>query len=257
MTFNIFEYMIKALIIEDEQKAAEMLATMLQRNQPDLEVVDKCNDLPSGVRSIRKLKPDLVFLDIEMPGYSGLQLLEFFNEEEIDFNIIFTTAFNDYAIKAFELSAIDYILKPIQIDKLNAAVEKFRRRQQKDLASIEKLKMLQQNLSGNLRRIAVPVSSGVEIVNLDDILFLQAEGSYTRIHLSNELPLTLSRNLKHFEDQLADDRHFFRSHRSYIVNTAYVKKVLKSDGGTLQLNNGTSLPITPDRIEELINLISQ
>lgn len=249
--------MIKALIIEDEQKAAEMLVIMLQRNQQDVEVVDKCNDLPSGVRSIRKFKPDLVFLDIEMPGYSGLQLLEFFNEDEIDFNIIFTTAFNDYAIKAFELSAIDYLLKPIQIDKLNASVEKFRRRQQKDIASIEKLKMLQQNLNGNSRRIAVPVSSGVEIINLDDILYLQAEGSYTRIHLAHEQPLTLSRNLKHFEDQLADDHHFFRSHRSYIVNTAYVKKVLKSDGGTLQLNNGASLPITPDRIEDLIGLISQ
>lgn len=249
--------MIKALIIEDEQKAAEMLGIMLQRNQQDVEVVDKCSDLPSGVRSIRKYKPDLVFLDIEMPGYSGLQLLEFFNEDEIDFNIIFTTAFNDYAIKAFELSAIDYLLKPIQIDKLNASVDKFRRRQQKDIASLEKLKMLQQNLNGTLRRIAVPVSSGVEIINLDDILYLQAEGSYTRIHLANEQPLTLSRNLKHFEDQLADDHHFFRSHRSFIVNTAYVKKVLKSDGGTLQLNNGASLPITPDRIEDLIGLISQ
>jgi two-component system LytT family response regulator len=249
--------MIKALIIEDEQKAAEMLGIMLQRNQQDVEIVDKCSDLPSGVRSIRKYKPDLVFLDIEMPGYSGLQLLEFFNEDEIDFNIIFTTAFNDYAIKAFELSAIDYLLKPIQIDKLNASVDKFRRRQQKDIASLEKLKMLQQNLNGTLRRIAVPVSSGVEIINLDDILYLQAEGSYTRIHLANEQPLTLSRNLKHFEDQLADDHHFFRSHRSFIVNTAYLKKVLKSDGGTLQLNNGASLPITPDRIEDLIGLISQ
>ncbi len=249
--------MIKALIIEDEQKAAEMLAIMLQRNQQDVVVVDKCNDLPSGVRSIRKLNPDLVFLDIEMPGYSGLQLLEFFNEEEIDFSIIFTTAFNDYAIRAFELSAIDYILKPIQIDKLNASVEKFRRKQQKDLASLEKLKLLQQNLSGANRRIAVPVSSGVEIINLDDILFLQAEGSYTRIHLAHEQPLTLSRNLKHFEDQLAEDRQFFRNHRSYIVNTVFVKKVLKSDGGTLQLNNGTTLPITPDRIDELIGLISQ
>jgi two-component system, LytTR family, response regulator len=249
--------MIKALIIEDEQKAADMLATMLQRNQQDVEVLDKCNDLPSGVRSIRKFKPDLVFLDIEMPGYSGLQLLEFFNEEEVDFNIIFTTAFNDYAIRAFELSAIDYILKPIQIDKLNAAIEKFRRRKQKDLASFEKLKMLQQNLNGSSRRIAVPVSSGIEIINLDDILYLQAEGSYTRIHLVNEQPLTLSRNLKHFEDQLSDDRNFFRNHRSYIVNTSYVKKVIKSDGGILQLNNGTSLPITPDRIDELIGLISQ
>lgn len=248
--------MIKALIIEDEKKAADMLEIMLKRNQEDLTVLEKCPDLPAGVRSIKRNKPDLVFLDIEMPGYSGLQLMEFFNEEEVNFNVIFTTAFNEYAIKAFEVSAIDYLLKPIQIDKLNAAVDKFRRRQTKDMASVEKLQLLKQNLGNGPRRIAVPVSSGVEIVKMEDIIYLQAEGSYTRMYLVQDQPLTLSRNLKHFEDQLTDNFGFFRSHRSYLVNIAFIRKILKTDGGTIQLTNGNTLPITPDRIDELIELIS-
>lgn len=248
--------MIKALIIEDEKKAADMLEIMLLRNQQDVEVLDKCPDLPAGVRSIRRHKPDIVFLDIEMPGYNGLQLMEFFNEEEVDFNIIFTTAFNEYAIKAFEISAIDYLLKPIQIDKLNAAVDKFRRRQSRDITAFEKLQLLKQNMGSVTRRIAVPVSSGVEIVKLEDIIYLQADGSYTRMYLANDQPLTLSRNLKHFEDQLTDNFGFFRSHRSYLVNISFIRKILKTDGGTIQLTNGNSLPITPDRIDELIDLIS-
>lgn len=249
--------MIKALIIEDEKKAADMLEIMLRRNQQDVEVMDKCPDLPAGVRSIKRHKPDIVFLDIEMPGYSGLQLMEFFNEEEVDFSVVFTTAFNEYAIKAFEVSAIDYLLKPIQIDKLNAAVDKFRKRQQRDIAAFEKLQLLKQNLGPGPVRIAVPVSSGVEIVRIEDIVYLQADGSYTRMYLSQDQPLTLSRNLKHFEDQLTDNFGFFRCHRSFLVNISYIRKILKTDGGTIQLTNGNSLPITPDRIDELIELISR
>jgi len=247
--------MIKAIIIEDEQMAADMLQIMIEKNHQDFSVLDKCNDLPSGVRSIKKHKPDIVFLDIEMPGYSGLQLLEFFNEEEINFSIIFTTAFNDYAIKAFELSAIDYILKPIQIDKLNAAIEKYRKKQQKDMAALQKLELLKQNLTGKERRIAVPISSGVEVLKLDEILYLQAEGSYTKVFLQNNLQLLVSKNLRYFEELIGDDKLFFRNHRSYLVNVHAVKKVLRSDGGIVILQNEMQLPITSERIDELIKLL--
>lgn len=247
--------MTKAIIIEDEQMAADMLQIMIEKNHQDFSVLEKCNDLPAGVRSIKKHKPDIVFLDIEMPGYSGLQLLEFFNEEEINFSIIFTTAFNDYAIKAFELSAIDYVLKPIQIDKLNAAIEKFRKRQQKDIAALQKLELLKQNLTGKERRIAVPISSGVEVLKLDEILYLQAEGSYTKVFLQNSLQLLVSKNLRYFEELIGDDRLFFRNHRSYLVNVHAVKKVLRSDGGIVILQNEMQLPITSDRIDELIKLL--
>jgi two-component system LytT family response regulator len=247
--------MIKVVIIEDEVKAADMLQIMLQKNHTDVAVVDKCNDLPSGVRSIKKHQPALVFLDIEMPGYSGLQLLEFFNEDEVNFSIIFTTAFSDYAIKAFELSAIDYILKPIQIDKLNVAIDKFRKKQQKDLATYQKMQLLKNNLQAEHKRIAVPVVSGVEILKLAEIMYLQANGSYTNIFLNNNTHVLVGKNLKYFEDLIADDTLFFRTHRSYLVNISYIKKVLKSNGGELILNNNISLPINTDKFEDLIALL--
>lgn len=248
--------MIKALIIEDEKKAADMLQIMIEKNNDDVKVLDKCYDLPSGVRSIRTHQPDIVFLDIEMPGYSGLQLLEFFNEDEIDFSIIFTTAFNDYALKAFDLSAIDYILKPIQIDKLNSSIEKYRKKRHKQNEDFQKLTTLKHNLNHSDRKIALPISSGVEIVNVSDIRYLQAEGSYSKFFLSNDKQLVISKNLKFFEELVGDDAHFFRVHRSYIVNINYIKKVLRTDGGTIILNDNTELPIVNDKIDNLIKLLS-
>jgi len=117
--------MIKAIIIEDETKAAELLGEMLKEIEPRIEVLDKCPDLPSAVKSIKKLSPDLVFLDVELPIYNGLQLLNFLNPEEINFKIIFTTASHQHAIQAFNMSAVDYVLKPIQFDKLKIAIQKF------------------------------------------------------------------------------------------------------------------------------------
>jgi two-component system LytT family response regulator len=116
--------MFKTVIIEDETPAANLLEKMLEELELPIEVVEKCSDLPEGVRAIRKHQPNLVFLDIELPVYSGIQLLDFFNPEEINFNIIFTTAFNEFALKAFEMSAADYLLKPLQHEKLRASLEK-------------------------------------------------------------------------------------------------------------------------------------
>src|SRR5690242_2223518 len=120
--------MFKAIIIEDEPKAAILLEQMICNIEPTAVVLDKCVDLPSGIKSIKKYNPDVVFLDIELPVYSGIQLLDFFNPEEINFNVIFTTAFNDYAIRAFEMSAVDYLLKPLQEEKLRLAIEKLYRK---------------------------------------------------------------------------------------------------------------------------------
>src|SRR5688572_5125066 len=117
--------MYSCVIIDDENKARVLLRAMLERYAPDLNILADCNDLPTGVKAIKKLKPDLVFLDIEMPGYSGLELLDFFDEEELNFDVIFTTAYNEYAVQAFRFSAIDYLLKPLQPQQLQDAVERF------------------------------------------------------------------------------------------------------------------------------------
>ncbi len=246
---------IRAIIIEDEGKAAQLLELMLTNIDPSVVVVEKCKDLPSGVRSIKKNQPDIVFLDIEMPGYSGLQLLEFFNEDEIAFSIVFTTAFNDYAIKAFELSAIDYLLKPLQEDKLQHALDKHKKI--KSSTNAKNIALLKHNLQSNLsRKIAIPVANGLEIVKVEDLNYFQAEGSYTKIFTRGKTPILVSKKLKYFEDLLEEDTSFIRCHRSYMVNIHSIKKYVKSDGGTLIIEDGAEIPISVDKTEEILKLLN-
>ena len=191
--------MIKAIIIEDEIKAAELLSEMIKEIEPSIQVIDKCIDLPSAIKSIKKNSPDLVFLDVELPVYNGLQLLNFLNPEEIKFRIIFTTASHQHAIQAFNMSAVDYVLKPLQFDKLKSAIQKFLENQVKnDAPSYVALK--DNYFSNDQKKIVVPLMNGFEIIKLVDILYIKAEGSYAHIHQENGTSLMVSHNLKYYED---------------------------------------------------------
>jgi len=246
--------MTKALIIEDEKKAADLLEKMLWECDPAIEIVQKCNDLPTGVRNIKKFHPDIVFLDIELPVYSGLQLLDFFNEDEIDFDIIFTTASNQHAIHAFEMSAIDYLLKPLQEEKLKHAIQKFR---QQVSAWPKNIPILKQHLQGDeIKKIVVPVLNGYDFLSLSDIYCLKAEGSYTKIFLRNKESLLVSKNLKYFEDILSPSVHFIRTHRSYIANIRFAKKITRSDGWFLILQDETEIPIIAEKIDEILKIVN-
>lgn len=248
--------MLKTIIIEDELAAANLLEGMLKEIETEVEVIEKCSDLPSGVKSIKRYSPDIVFLDIELPVYSGLQLLEFFNPEEITFQIIFTTAYNEYAMKAFEMSAVDYLLKPMQEEKLNAAVKRIHLKQSK--TSIELLPALKENLQPNTnKKIVVPVASGFDILNLKDICYFKAEGSYTNIIFCDNTSLLVSKNLKHFEFILSGISHFVRIHRSYIANINYVKRIIRKDGGVLLLDNKSELPFSEDKMDRIIDLLQK
>ena len=246
--------MLKIIIIEDEPAAADLLEEMLKDIEPRVEVIDKCPDLPSGVKSIKRHCPDIVFLDIELPVYSGLQLLDFFNPEEITFQIIFTTAYDEYALKAFEMSAVDYLLKPLQEEKLSAAIKRVYMK----LAppTLELIPALKENLQvNNNKKIVVPVSSGFDILNLWDICYFKAEGSYTNIFFEDNSTLLVSKNLKHFEFILSGVNHFVRIHRSYIANINYVKKIIRKEGGILMLENKSELPVAEDKIDRIIDLL--
>lgn len=247
--------MYKAIIIEDEFHAAQLLENMLLDVAPMLAVVDKCDNLQSGVQSIRKYHPDVVFLDIELPVYSGIQLLEFFDNEEIDFHIVFTTAFNDYAIRAFEMSAIDYLLKPLQPNKLQSAISKLEKiglKCQKD-----QLPILRQNLMYDDKKMVIPVHNGFEVINIRDICYFKAEGSYTHIELENGSKLLVSKNLKHFQHLLEDNASFFRMHRSAMVNVKFIKRIVRDAGYSAVLTNGRELPISDEKISNLLTLIQQ
>jgi two-component system LytT family response regulator len=246
--------MFKVIIIEDEGHAADLLEKMLYDIDPSIEVLEKAQDLPSGVRSIKRHAPEVVFLDIELPVYSGIQLLDFFNPEELNFHIVFTTAFSEYAVRAFEMSAIDYLMKPLQQEKLAAAVKKIA--QNKKILSNERLPVLKENLQAqNNRKIVVPVSNGFEILSLSSIAYLKAEGSYTHIAFANGQDLLVSKNLRHFEYILSDVSKFVRIHRSFIANIDFAKKIIRKDGSALQLENKAELPIAEDRMEKLLALL--
>lgn len=249
-------HMFKAIIIEDEINAANLLEGMLLDLYPSMEIMDKCKDLPSGVKSIRKYKPEVVFLDIELPVYSGIQLLEFFDQKEINFQIIFTTAYNQYAINAFEMSATDYLLKPIQEEKLRVAVEKIVK--QKLKPAMDTLPILKQNLQHDTnKKIVVPVINGYEILNSSDICYLKAEGSYTQIYNIKNNFLLVSKNLKYFESILSQVDSFSRIHRSYMANMQFAKKIVRSDGGFLVMENKTELPISDDKMEQVLELLNR
>jgi len=244
----------KAIIIEDEPHAATLLQQMLASVAPTVEIVETCRDLPSGVRSIRKHLPDIVFLDIELPVYDGTQLLHFFNPEEISFHIIFITASNQYAVRAFEMNAVDYLMKPLEEEKLEVALKKMT--QQKALVEIEKWRMLKKTFqSGTIEKMIVPVSNGFEIVNLSSICYLKAEGSYTAIYFADNKQLLVSKNLKHFEFVLSGMPSFLRIHRSYLINVNMAKKITYKNGGELLLENGVELPVMADKLERLIELL--
>lgn len=237
---------MKAIIIDDESQARKLLINLLKEYCPQVEVIADCEDLPNGVKAIRKLKPELVFLDIEMPGHSGLELIDFFDEDDINFGIIFTTAYNQYAVKAFKLSAIDYLLKPIDGEELIDAIKRF----EKSIVKKESIQLLKENLSStSILKIAVPVGQSVRFIHLADIVFLKAENSYTEIILKDESKLTVSRILKNFEDTLIENPNFFRCHKSYIVNQDYIIDYVKSDGGYLILKPMYEIPISHDKID--------
>ena len=240
--------MIKAIIIDDEKRARVSLALLLQEYCPEVAIVAQCENLPEGIKAIVKNQPDVVLLDIEMPGHSGLELIDFFDEKDVNFSIIFTTAYNEFAIQAFKLSALDYLLKPISPDELVRAIE----RVQKQLNL--QFKIFQENLRNDqFQKIAVPSGNTLILLQLNDILYIKGEGAYSEIFMIDNTKHMVSRNLKKFEDILENDNRFLRIHKSFIVNFDHVVSYNKSDGGWLNLKQQVSLPVSPDRSAAILD----
>lgn len=241
--------MLKAIIIDDESKAREGLKNIIKINFPQLNLIADAPDVPEGVKLIQKLQPDIVFLDIEMPIYSGLELLDFFEKDKINFNIIFTTAYADHAIKAFRLSAIDYLLKPIQVSQLKEAIDKI----DKKLIVPENYSLLKTNYYNNKhQKIALSLSEGLTIIALNDIIYLKAEGAYTQITLLNQEKILTSKSLGDF-DYLCSENHFFRTHRSFIINSEKIKRISRQANDVIMCNDD-EISITQERKSQLIDL---
>ena len=242
--------MIRALIIDDEQNCIDSLVFDLQKNCPDVAVVETCTSSKQGVLSIKNVNPDLVFLDVQMPWMSGFEMLEFV--DKINFAIIFTTAFDQFAAKAFRISAIDYLLKPIDVNDLKDAVRKaVNKISQK--SGVENIANLLQNFKqpeGN-QRIAFPGRDGFEFVEASKIVYAQAEGSYTHVFLNDKRKLVISKTLSDIEEMLPTEL-FHRIHHSTLVNLSQVTHLFKSDGGYIVLENGEKLAVSKSKKDSLM-----
>lgn len=231
--------MANCIIIDDENKARQLLRNMLADVCPQMNIMAECDDLPSGVKAIKKYKPDLIFLDIEMPGHSGLEILDYFEEEEKTFEIIFCTGYSEYAIQAFKLSAIDYLLKPINPITLKETTDRYLN-SNKTNKSVE-LQALQHNFNhrgdASDKCIVVNLVGTTRFLKVKDIIMLKAEGSYCEIYLDNGEKLLTSKNLKYFEERLLDISYFFRSHKSFMVNLKKVEAYNRSDNEIILIKN--------------------
>ncbi|MCL9807982.1 LytR/AlgR family response regulator transcription factor [Flavobacterium luminosum] len=245
---------MKAIIIEDEKRAQIYLQGVLEQIAPEITVVAVCDDLPSGVIAIRKHNPDLVFLDIEMPKYSGLEIVNFFGAHEIQFTIIFTTAYNQYAIQAFKTSALDYLLKPIDPEELTETINRYK--QKNKIPQYEQLVSLNESLIKETK-IAIPDGNMLQLIPTEEIIYLKADSNYTQVFLENGKKHITSRILRNFEETLKDYKQFFRCHKSYIINTKFVECYSKSDGGTIILKNKQEIPVSPEKSEELLSFFTK
>ncbi|MEN2281478.1 LytTR family DNA-binding domain-containing protein [Algoriphagus sp. SE2] len=235
----------KALIIDDESGNREFLVGLLKSHCPDIISVSEASSASEGLSLLEKLDPDVVFLDIEMPGGNGFDFLN--KVGEVNFKIIFVTAYDAYALKAIKYSALDYLLKPVDPEELVKAVEKL----SNFSSDSNRIGFLKHNLSHREdRRIALATQDEVLFVRLDDIIRLEAEANYTRIYISKELPVLLSGNLGSYERLLLDDR-FYRTHQSHLINKDHIRKYIKTEGGYFLMSDGAQVPVARLKKEEV------
>jgi two-component system, LytTR family, response regulator len=248
--------MIKTLIIEDEQKSREMLAAILVKNCPEIEIIGLAKNVEEGVVLVKTLNPELVFLDITMPDGSGFDLLEKVAGHK--FELIFATASDQHAIRAIKYSACDYLLKPIDIEEMKLAVAKVVAK--KSVApNMENLQFLIQHLKRadeNFQKITLPTGNAYEIVNIKDIVRCEADGSYTTFYLGDKRKLMISAGLKHYEDLLPENE-FIRVHHHHLINMSHVVRFLKEDGGYAIMSDGSKIEISRRKKEAFMEKLNK
>lgn len=247
--------MIRSIIIEDEKKSRETLVRLIRRYCNDVEIVEAADGYKTGLEAINKHHPHVIFLDIQMPDGSGFKLLE--NLKEINFEIIFTTAYDQYAIKAIKYSALDYLLKPIVPDELINAVEKVKaRKQNRDVnKNIDLLLNNVQRPNEIPDKIALSTAEKIHIVEVNKIIRCESDNYYTRFFFTDGKKLLISKTLKEHEELLSE-HNFIRPHKSHLINLRYIKSFNRNEGGHIQMSDGSLIPVSRRKREKIIDIIN-
>jgi two-component system, LytTR family, response regulator len=246
--------MIRAVLIDDEVNALDVLEMQLNNYCTGISIIEKCEGGEKGIAAIKKHQPDLVFLDIEMPRKNGFDVLG--ETRGLAYDVVFTTAYDQFAVKAFKYAALDYLLKPVDILELQAAVEKVRTKKS-NTGLEDKIKILFEQFSQvqqpSAQRIALPAGDAIQLFAPDDIVRCESDSNYTFIWLSDGRKLLLAKTLKEIEETLRG-LSFFRVHQSHLVNMNHISKVVKGEGSYLTMTDGTSIPVSRNRKEAFLDM---
>lgn len=242
--------MVRTIIIDDELQGRKTLRNFIGKYCPNVEIVGEAESVKSGVEAVILHSPDLILLDINLPDGTGFDLLE--KLPKMDFKVIFVTAYNQHAIKAFKYSAIDYILKPIDPDLLVEAISKVKKDDR--LSEIEKkLEALLSNRK-SVEKLALPSSNGILLVKIDDIIRCESDSNYTNIFLINKQKILVTKTLKDYDDILSDVG-FFRIHKSHLINLRYVKQYIKGEGGYVIMEDNSQVEVSRRRKDEFVTAL--
>lgn len=246
--------MIRTILIDDENNALEVLEILLKKYCPNVEILEKCNGGKAGIDAIEKHQPDLVFLDIEMPHINGFDVLT--ATKNYKYKVIFTTAYNQFAIKAFKFSAIDYLLKPIDFEELKEAVNKISSSENHTTFEENLQKLMSQLQKPKEKRIALPVNNSLQFFDFDEIIRIESESNYSHIFLMDKRKITLTKTLKEVEEKFLG-QDFFRVHQSHLINLNHIDKIYKGENAYLVMKDGTQISISRHRKDEFLDLIKK
>ncbi|NAS29968.1 response regulator [Flavobacteriaceae bacterium R38] len=246
---------LRAVIVEDEKHSRETLKSLLEEFCEGIKVIAMAGSVNEAVKTIKSEQPDIIFLDIELQTGTGFDVLE--KISHLNFEVIFTTAFEQYAIKAVKFSSLDYLLKPIDIEELQLAVQKAQTKKNQEVykKQLETLMLNLKQQKSKLNKICLATSEGFEFVEVNTIIYCKAEGSYTVFVLNNSEQILVSKNLKEYENLLLE-QDFMRVHNSFLINLKEVKKYIKSDGGYILMSNNDTVSISRSKKEDFIQVMS-
>jgi len=244
--------MLKAVMIDDDESNLSSLTEKLNKHCPQVEIIARCSNAAEGIQAIDGLKPDMVFLDIEMPVMNGFVMLQQLSYK--DFDLIFVTAYDHYAIKAIRYSALDYLVKPVEIEELKNAVAKATANQSRKDRGLQLELLLEYLDKKRPRRITIPTSDGLQFIDLGNIVYLEASNNYTNVYLANQQKYLVTRTLKDFE-QILPAETFLRIHHSTIINRDFIEKYIRGEGGQVMMRNGIVLDVSKRKKVEFLEAI--